>query len=573
MSTPLEIGRRKIGSILVLLALCLLLLGSVNTSHFPPWTAFHSEAPAFAASALLLLACAFGPDSRATAPFGLLALLVIAAWLQQSFGLVPYAGDAWVVTAYVLALAAGWLWASQASSAARRSEILELLHLVLILSGMLAAFQSLTQWFQAEASMGGWVFQAARTPRSVGNYGQPNQTATLLLMATASAVSLMVQGRVRRLVAWPLLLLLAWSVVLTQSRTALVSGALMAIAFFVLTRFDERLRKFSIDAALWLLILFGGSWLLQVADWPWSRSPLGAEAMASVGLRPIIWRQLLTALLEQPWFGYGWLQISSAQQHGALQVAGIEQANYAHNLLLDLLVMLGIPLGGATILAASYWMVRRARRLREAGSAAVAGLFILLPFLVHTQLELPHAYAYFLVPVGILLGLIDAATRHPSDAGLTLRPALVACLALCWVALMSALAFEYAKVEEDYRVNRFENRRLGETPPDYANPKFRMLTQFGEMLDAMRLRAGRGMDKDDLDKLVRASRRYTWAPLQFRTALALALNGRPEEATANLRVIRDLFSSEVFEEGRHNWRRLQQEEYPELAAVPYPSAR
>ena len=252
---------------------------------------------------------------------------------------------------------------------------------------------------------------------------------------------------------------------------------------------------------------------------------------------------------------------------------GIEQVNYTHNLLLDLLVMLGIPLGGAVIVAAGIWFVRRATRLGEAGFIATAGLFILLPFLVHTQLELPHAYAYFLVPAGILFGLFEAGTRRPTDPSVTLHRSAVAGIAACWIALMGALVFEYVKAEEDFRVNRFENRRLGSTPAEYEYPTFTLLTQFGDMLDAMRLRATRGMGAADVEKLERASRRYTWAPLQFRTALAQALNGRPEAAARSLRVIRDLYPPDVFEEGRDNWSRMQQNEYPELAAVPFPPAR
>jgi hypothetical protein len=198
--------------------------------------------------------------------------------------------------------------------------------------------------------------------------------------------------------------------------------------------------------------------------------------------------------------------------------------------------------------------------------------FILLPLLVHSQLELPHAYAYFLVPAGLLLGVFDAATRREQDS-IPLPRSVLAAAALAWLGLLGALGREYALTEEDFRVNRFENRRLGETPKGYEPPKLLLLTQFGDMADAMRLRAGRAMSPEDLDTLERTSRRYTWAPLQFRTALALALNGRPREAEANLHVIADLFPKEIVDEGRDNWERMQREEYPELAAVRFPSSR
>ena len=148
------------------------------------------------------------------------------------------------------------------------------------------------------------------------------------------------------------------------------------------------------------------------------------------------------------------------------------------------------------------------------------------------------------------------------------RAALVA-VAMSFMALLAALLIEYTSVEEDYRVNRFENRRLGRTPEEYSIPNLRLLTQFESLLHAMRLRATRGMSSADLDTLVSTARRYTWAPLQFRTALALGLNGRPQEARKHLEILKAMFPSEIYEEGRSQWL-LQQEQYPELTAVTPP---
>jgi hypothetical protein len=243
--------------------------------------------------------------------------------------------------------------------------------------------------------------------------------------------------------------------------------------------------------------------------------------------------------------------------------------------MLDLIVMVGIPVAVALLAAAAVWIVRRAFRLwhKRPTEGAVAGtLFMLVPFAVHAQLELPHAYAYFLVPVGLLLGVLDGATRN-TEEGINIPRPVVAGAAAILIALFGALAYEYSAIEEDFRITRFENRRLGETPGDYVPPEPKFLTQLGDMLAATRLRAARNMPAAELDTLARASRRYTWAPLQFRAALALALNGRPKEAAENLQVIRDLFPEDIVKEGRDNWERLQRESYPELSAVPFPPIR
>lgn len=561
-----------IGNTLFLASLVLLLLGVASTSHFPPWTSFHSEAPAFLASALLLLSCTVRGQVLLSAPVALALFLIGTAWLQVASGLVPFAGDAWVITAYLAAFAASWLYGASADTAQRRSHLLLAIHLVLFTTGLLAAFQCLAQWARVDDHWADWVFLAAHASRALGNYGQPNQTATLLLMAVAATAILLAQGRITRCAAWPSLLVMGWAVVITQSRTGLLSASVMVAAFLVLTLRAPLLRKFRKDALLWLALLFIGSWVLQAAPPQWSKGGIGSAAMVSVGLRPVLWKQLLLASLQQPWFGFGWLQVSTAQQIGALRVPGIEQTNYSHNILLDLVIMLGWPLAACIVLATAVWLMRRASRLDHFDGAVIGIPFVLLPLAVHTQLELPHAYAYFLVPAGLLLGVFDAATRGEREA-LAVPVSLVGALALGWAVLLGALGYEYAQAEEDFRINRFENRNLGTTPGGYEPPRLLMLTQLGDMLAAMRLRAGRAMPAEDLETLVRVSRRYTWAPLQFRTALALGLNGRAHEAEEQLRVIRDLFPKDVVQEGRENWERMARQEYPELDAVPFPSSR
>lgn len=565
----------KITSTALLASFCVLLLGVVNTSHFPPWTSFHAEIPAFLASILILASC-FWQQPRIGAAVTLVVVLIAVAWLQFATGLLRYAGDAWVVTAYLATFAAAWLGGAAASTAQQRSDMLNALNLAFVAMGMLAAFQCLAQWLQVDWYWGEWVFIAAGSSRAVGNFGQPNLTATLLLMAVAAVASLMVQSRMRRTVGWPLLVLLGWSVVLTQSRTALLSTVVLTAGFVGLSLVVPTLRPWRKHALVWLVYVFAATWLYQLAPVVQGvKGPIGAEAMVSVGLRPVLWAQLSLAALQQPWFGFGWLQVSTAQQAGAVQFPGIEQTNYAHNVMLDLVVMVGIPIGIATLVAAAVWIVRRVIRLwhrRPAEGAVAAALFMLVPFAVHAQLELPHAYSYFLVPVGLLLGVFDGATRNPAEDIHVPRPMIAAAAALL-IALLGVLAYEYSAVEEDFRVTRFENRRLGETPRDYVPPEPRFLTQLGDMLAATRLRATRNMPAEDLETLLRTSRRYTWAPLQFRAALALALNGRPKEAAENLQVIRDLFPKDIVKEGRDNWERLQRESYPELSAVPFPPIR
>lgn len=549
------------------LPLFVLLFSFLVSEHFPPWTAYHTEVPAFASVVLALVLC-WRAASRRVPLAGValpVGLLVLSALLQLALGQLSYAGDAWVVVAYLLAfLAAAW-WGQQWAEKTRPQQLVFALAVFLLLAGMLVEFQMLAQWLQVEARFGGWVIDKPPHGRPYGNLGQPNQAATLLVMASVALILLQELGKVRRCVAWPALLFLAWGIVLTQSRTALLSSFLLSLG--LLATAPAHWSRAKVSIVIWLAGIMVGTGLLQIV--PWGDTSSTTTSLTSVGLRPLMWRQLLTALVESPWIGWGWLQIASAQQAGALLVPGVEQTNYAHNAILDLLLVVGIPAGGAFLLWLLLTCWRYATRIL-AHEGALSLAYVLVPFLVHSMLEFPHAYAYYLVLVGVILGAIEQWTRAPSDRRIVMPRVALAVLAVSLTVLYLSLAMEYAGVEEDFRVNRFENRRLGSTPVDYRPPKARLLTQYGELLAAMRLRAVPDMQPEDLALLQRVSQRFSWAPLYFRTALALGLNGQAELAQAQLNKIKAMYTAEIYDDARDNWLRMQREQYPQLARIALP---
>lgn len=555
--------------LLFLSSLVLLSLSAVNADHFPPWTSFHSEAPAFASSALLLVAVAVTARVRLTAGVILLVALLVSVWLQWAIGVVNFGGDAWVATAYLLAFVAAWLWGVQSHDRHIYMEVLTLLGRALITMALFTSFVALAQWLRVDSYWAGWMNYGGLTRRSIGNLGQPNLTGTLLLMGVAAAGISVIKGGMSRWVGWLLVLVFGWCVVLTQSRTALLSTTVMVSLLWLAAWKRNELKRFRVDSVVFLLYVLMGSWLLQQVEWDVGKTGIGQSQMLSAGLRPLLWEQLLLGLLQSPWLGYGWLQTAAAQQAGAIHLSGLEQASFAHNAALDLLIWIGLPAGIAVLLLIAKWAWSRLQRL-DPGDPAAAGLFLIVPLLVHMQLELPHTYAFFLVPAGIVLGAFDSATTPDPNHGLQLDRSSVAVLAGIAVTLYAALTYDYMIVEEDYRVNRFENRRLGFTPPEYKYPELTLLTQLDTMLRAMRLRAVPGMPEADLNMLATTSRRYTWAPMLYRTALAHALNHRPAEAEHYLRLIKHMFPADIYAEGRRAWLDMQQTRYPQLAQVVLP---
>lgn len=552
------------------LALLILFLCWVVPDHFPPWTAFHTEAPAFVAAVI-----GIGGNWRRSAStfklpicLGVLFVLALTAVIQGLTFQSVFLGDVLVVIAYIGTVACAWLWGFQWQKEKSHAEVLESLCVLLIFASLISTFQILSQWFQVELAMNDWVLEGLPNGRPRANVGQPNQAATLLLMGSVASGVLLYRAKIGVSVTWSVLLVLGVGLTLTQSRTALLAAVLLAITHHFLSGSVRHSGLNRRVVWLWLALLLIAAMSFPYWSWGPSTSALGHDQMATTGTRPLIWTQLTTALFQQPWTGWGWLQVAAALQAGALPFPGAEQTAYAHNIVLDLLLFVGIPIGVVTMALASRWIWHRAQT-SKGNATAKCGFFVLIPLAMHTLLELPHTYAYFLVVAALLLGAIDADA--PKQI-LTIKMSkwVLPAFICVWTPFLLVLGYEYSKAEEDFRINRFENRRIGVTPAEYEVPKLYLLTQLGGILHVMRLRAEPGMSSEDVDLLLKMAKRYTWAPVQFRAALALGLNGRPIEASERLQVIKNLFHADIYAEASDNFKQLRGDKYPELMRVLIP---
>lgn len=553
------------------LALALLGISWLVPHHLPPWWAFHTEAPAFAATVLIALLLAFkNAPLRVRTVAWVLGGLAAFAWVQWAFGLISYAGDAWIVACYLGVFLFAWHWVDGLEGDAAPSRLLTQLQVLLVVVGLCVALQTMAQTLAVHTAFGDWVLEPLPGGRARGNLGQPNQAATTLVLAAAAATGLFAT---RYLSSWSLgavLTLLALALTTTQSRTGVLSGTCLGLLVYWFGRGSRLPCVYRLGALAWVGSLWGLAWLYAASPSGVSGGALGVGDLAEQGTRPVLWAQFGLAVIERPWFGWGWLQVPAAQQFGALSVPSIEQANFTHNFVIDTLVMLGLPIGGGLLVTFAVWLWMRWRTVR--GSRHLVWTYaLLLPLGVHSLLEYPHAYAYFVVVAGAIFGVIDASSpAQVQPSGVLMGRLSLVALTGVWIGLVATITYEYIVAEEDYRVNRFENRRIGDVSADYVVPRLYLLTQTSELLRAMRLRAAPQMTEEDLSMLLRTSKRYTWAPLLFRTALACALNERPEDAYDRLLVIKQLFEPSVYSEAVYSLRLLGQEKYPVLLAQPVP---
>lgn len=538
-------------------------------NHYPPWTSFHGEMAAFAG--LIALCCAVLSTKKPVlfdrALLLFLFLLGIIC-MQWGLGQIAYGGDALVSGLYLFGFAlAWWLGTNLASTASRINDAA----MILVVGATVSVFIAMLQWLRMEANLG--IFAADLEPgmRPFGNLGQPNHLATLALMGIVLSTA-MYFGRYLKAWQWiALVAFLTFGLVLSQSRSGLLSAFVLGVFFLLYSRRLWRPGSWKYIFTWWIvLIALVNLWTpLNEALY---LQPARHQLTADDRPRVIMWKQMIAALEQSPWVGYGWRQTVVAQKIGADEIEGTVPTDYAHNLPLDLLVWLGIPLGGSLIFLIGYWLLNAAKRAKTPAEFFL--LAAVIPVGIHSLLEFPFAYAYFLFPVGWLLGTLAARQdtdmyRHQGHIRKFSQPGMAAFI-LVFAGLCSWVTLEYLKVEEDYQVMRFEMRRVGATPANYSPPRLTLLTQFDEVLTVGRMVPSVDMKPEVLSRMGMASNNLSWATLQLNYAVALGLNGQPDEASRQLQNLRNIYGERSYEQALEVFISLRNSKYPQLASVKLP---
>jgi Virulence factor membrane-bound polymerase, C-terminal/O-Antigen ligase len=571
-SAPLR-GRFLLKSSLLTLGCVFFLGGWLAPNHYPPWASFHNEAAIFAALVVFCFAASFEPKSvrLPLALLGLIAALIALVLLQWGAGLIAYSGDALLSSIYLFGFGLAWWLGARAVFAVQDPEQAVInFSVVILMAASASTMLAMLQWLRLETALG--IFAAERGPfRPFANIAQPNLLATLLVIATVAANFLYFKKRINTWQLTAFMSLFAFGLTATESRAGLLSA--FCVGSFALIRSRPSWQTIGWRAvSLWWATLTAMSML-------WA--PLN-EALLLQGARKVelgvdnirldIWKQVTAAIVQAPWFGYGWRQTIVAQKTGVDSHAGTAPTDYAHNLILDLVAWVGLPLGIGLLSLAIWWFARTIWKQKNATELMLFAMTI--PVLVHSMLEFPFAYAFFLFPVAWLMGNLHAR-QMPSDF-VTRESIPVAEKALVFAAILGfsilcgQIAREYLEAEEDCRVMRFEMRKVGTRPLDYEAPRLTLLNQLGEMLNMGRLKPQRQMPLEDIERMRKANASLAWGAVHLNYVIALALNGQPAEAKRQLLNLGALYGPETYRSAIAELRSMRDEKYPELSALVLP---
>ena len=257
----------------------------------------------------------------------------------------------------------------------------------------------------------------------VANIAQPNNLANYLTLGLVSLGLLFARCKLR---LWQVVVLaspLLFVLVLTSSRSPWLYLTCLATLAFLWQRRDKLctpLLHFS------LLMLLGFGLMHFVVQIPWLAGPHGNLSAiqrllttASQGIRLPIWHEAWLIFAQHPGLGAGFgqfpwqhFQLSSIVRDATLSNLNT-YVEHAHNLVMHLAAEMG--LAGLLILFGSLglWLVQAYRAPRTIYHWWGCGVLAVLG--IHSMLEYPLWYAYFLGIAAITLGVFDYSTwRWPS---------------------------------------------------------------------------------------------------------------------------------------------------------------
>jgi O-antigen ligase len=365
-----------------------------------------------------------------------------------------------------------------------------------VVVGVLHAVVALVQVFAPQVADGDWIASSSVAGRAVGNLRQPNHLSSLMLWAAialvawrelhpapagdasgAAATAGRAQGAMRSprglwAAATLCMALFIWAVVLTASRTGLVGVVLLALWGLADRRLSRPARWLLLATPLMYAVAWGGmAWWAQLSAHTFGGQQRLAEGDVS-GSRLRIWADALQLIVAHPWAGVGWGNFNFAWSLTPFPQRHTAFFDHTHNLPLQLAVELGLPLA-LLICGLLLWaLVQAGRRAwaapSEASAAGRCALMMVLLIGLHSLLEYPLWYAYFLLPTafawGLALGLPGGAGA-PQASG---PPALEATAAakglqapwlragagvLCVAGALLAL-FDYLRVAEIFAARR-----------------------------------------------------------------------------------------------------------------------
>ena len=461
--------------------------------------------------------------------------------LQWGLGKIVYLDQALLYILYLLFAALLMLLGARLRECFGMTRLAQVLSVFVLIGAEISALLGVLQHFRWHTPLDPVVVM--KVSSSVfGNLAQPNHFANYIALGLISLGLLYQQQRLRAgyvaALAVPLLLVMT----LSGSRSSWLYLLMMSGLAWWWGRRDAALRPLLRYA---LLLLAGFGLMHLFVQLPFME---GASARidtmqrlfgddASGGIRLYLWREAGLMFLQSPWLGVGFGQFAwhHFQLLPVLQPGNITGLyNNAHNVIFQLAAEAGMTGLLALFGALGVWLYGLRRMPLDAahwwGSAALGVLAI------HSLLEYPLWYTYFVAVAAMLLGMLDQ-TRYQLELRNIGRLSIMAVLLLGMLTLLQ-LRSGYRQLEGVLQIrpvsaadqSAFERTRDGLVDIHRGS----LLSPYAELFMSSLIEVKDEHIKEKLELNTRVMRFVPTGRVVYRQALLLAYAGQQEEARAML---------------------------------------
>jgi O-antigen ligase len=357
--------------------------------------------------------------------------LIVVVLVQLMLGKIPYADQASLYILYMLFAALLMLLGKRLRACFGIEKLAVVLAFSLLIGAELNALVGVIQHYQWHTPLDAVVVMQISSS-IYGNLAQPNHFANYIALGLISLGLLFQQRKLKSGYVVLLTIPLLFSMTLSGSRSSWLYLLLMVTLAVWLARRDTGLRPL----LRYSLLLVGGFALMHlIVQIPFMAAGNGGTNTVqrllayngggdtSGSIRLYLWHEAWLMFMQSPWLGVGfgqfaWHHFELLPMLRATNISGLY--NNAHNLIFQLGAEAGLPGLLALLIPLGIWFhgayksyaqpaisVENAHGKATLNAAYWWGYSMLGVLAIHSLLEYPLWYTYFIAVAAILLGAFD----------------------------------------------------------------------------------------------------------------------------------------------------------------------
>lgn len=544
MRTILKQAQESLTKITLFFCALIFTLSWLSPFGLYPWTTFHQESFAFIGLSILLSITSIGLIKywSATRYIILISFISIIPSIQSSFGITSKAADPAVITAYILSFcAAAFLGYNLQSSrvAISGKPWLSWVAYTVLISATASCFISILQWSGLSSKIDpAWIASPPEGSRPFANMRQPNNLATFIGFGLASLFFLFEKNAITSKKATTLVVILIIGLALCQTRASWLF--MTALPMFIFWQKTKKELKIKNKTVLFITLFF----IITTISFPKISELLGFPyepllERAKHIERWAMYKDSIKVILNSPWYGYGWNQAMAAQASIATQSPMLYSSTYSHNILLDLLIWNGPVIGSAIVVLSAFWLLNLIKNITSLESCYA--WCALIPFIIHSFVELPYAYSFLLIPAGLFIGAAEGDKTKATD-----KIKKIPRLAIFTVGILGITATliawrEFITTESEYwkafsyKEDKFIPREEQKTDTN------KILTGLAEQINFLYLPISNNYTEDQINELISLTKERPGKFELFKASNILIIHGKIDQAYNLMLIYRGLY--------------------------------